>query len=54
MGLDSSDVERLVSEIHQLRLSIERQRSTAAQLKDMNRVLEEIEKQLQQSSGGSD
>lgn len=54
MEIDSRDVERLVSEIHQLRLSIERQRNASTQLEDINRVLEEIEKQMGSSSGGSD
>lgn len=54
MALDSSDVDRLASEIRQLRLRIERTRSPASQLDEINRVLQNIESKIGQQSGGSD
>lgn len=54
MGLDSHDVDRLVSEIHQLRLSVERRRTPADELDEIKRVLENIESKVGQSSGASD
>jgi|GEM_PF-1927591 len=54
MAKDTTDLQPLVDEIHQLRLSIESRQDTTRQLEDIRRTLEDIERTVGSAGGSSD